>query len=224
VLGVTDITHKTKPYVRVTYEALLSLNAAWLMIWYFGQRGSLEQLSHYLINLYWHSQITEPQIVLEQVAWSLVLATLIFLAFRIGAQVSQSTVLLHTLGGAFALIGFPLFGLRFPDLFFQSLANQGRFTVQTLWLVLEVLFILNCGLLYYMQRWSIPTALSILFLALHFGLWGWATGNYVGLRIEIQHYGFGSFAFFVSTMFYFGFPVLGFLSSLGWAFYVRESA
>jgi hypothetical protein len=224
VSGVTDIAHKTKPYVRVIYEALLSLNVAWLMIWYFGQRGSLEPLSHYLINLYRHSQITEPQIVLEQVAWSLVLATLIFLAFRIVAHVSESTVLLLTLAGAIALIGFPLLDLCFPDLFFQSLANQGRFTVQTLWLVLEMLLTLTCGLLYYLQRWPIPTGPSILFLALHFALWGWITGNYVGLRTEIQHYGFGSFAFVVSTMFYFGFPVLGFLSSLGWAAYVRESA
>jgi hypothetical protein len=159
VSEVTDTTHKAKPYLRVTYEALLSLSIAWLLIWYFGQRGGLEPLSHYLINVYRYSRITEPQIVLEQVAWSLVLATLIFLVFRVVAHVSESTVLLHTLAGAIALIGFPLLDLCFPDLFFQSLANQGRFTVQTLWLVLEMLLALTCGLLYYMQRWPFPTGL-----------------------------------------------------------------
>jgi hypothetical protein len=180
-------------------------------------------LRPYVERLYQYSHIFEPITILEQVVWSFLLALYVFLLLRLLAWFSPTRAFLHTLAGTFAIAGFPLFASCFPYDFLQSDVLRSRFAIGFYWLFLELAFVLVCGFLYYSRKWPIPAPLSILLLLLHFGLWAWVTASYVSLFCETRYYGFGSFAFYISTFFYFGFPVLGFLSSLAWGVYIKSS-
>jgi hypothetical protein len=89
--------------------------------------------------------------------------------------------------------------------------------------VLETLAVLLCGGLYHLRKWPVSEGLSLVLLFLHFGLWAWVSGCWVSPMQEVRIYGIGGLGICISRAFYFGFPVLGFLSTLGWALHERSA-
>jgi hypothetical protein len=225
---MTEIMPKNVRYARWLYEILLSWNIAWLVTMQERQRERPllymivgKPLRHYLERLHEYSHLFEPTTILEQVAWSFLLAFYIFLLLRLLARFSPTRAFLRTLAGAIAIVGFPLFTLCFPYDFLRPDVVRFHLTVGFYWLFLEITFVLICGFLYYFEKWMIPIPLSIHLLLLHFGIWAWVTGSYVSLLSETRDYGFGSLAFCILTFFYFGLPILGLLSSLASGVYVK---
>jgi len=70
---------------RCIQEALFSLNLAWILVWYERVRSKRRSsLAHYL---YTHIRFIEPQTVMEQVCWSVIVGASIFLLLRlVGAR------------------------------------------------------------------------------------------------------------------------------------------
>lgn len=180
--------------------------------------------SPWVQRLYLRLHPIEPEVVVMQALWSFLLATLIFLVLRILARFSPTSGFLSALAGLIALVGFPLVALRFPALFNQPEPLLDRFAVGFLWLYCEVALSLICGLLYYLRKWPLPAIPTILLLILHFSFWAWLTGEHVNLVAEARSYGSVRPAFWIAVIFYWGFPVFGFLSSLIWGLYVRPQA
>jgi hypothetical protein len=220
--------------VRLVYEMLLSFDISWLLVWYGRQRGILsaipimgKPLNSHLSSLYMHTHITEPQTTLDQVTWSVLVGVCVFLAFHLLGSFAPTTIFLSTVGGAIAVAGLPLSGLLYPLLFLEPhpaphpFTLQGPFAIDERWLILEATVALMCALLYFLRRWPVPTLLSILILGLHFGLWAWVSGNYVSPLVEAKHSAVLSFPFWISTIYYWGATVLGFLATAAWGAFVR---
>jgi hypothetical protein len=110
----------------------------------------------------------EGATVLDQVVWTVALTAIVFLFWRFLAQYSLARAFLRTLAGVFALAGFPLVALRFPTLFFQASAFEYRFAIGSSWLFCEIAMVLLCAVLYYLGKWPVPDAVSIVLLVLHF--------------------------------------------------------
>jgi len=219
--GATVTSQRAAPWVRWVYEFLFALSLGWLTIWYERMRSpaSLSWLySSPLVQYpYWHTRHVEPETVLVQDVWSLVLSLVIFLILRLLARFSVTGTLLRTVGGAFVIIGFAFFALRFPVYFF----DPSRISFGGFWFPLEAMVALIVGILYYLRKWPLPAWIGLLLLFLHFGLWAWVTGCWVSPPQEIRAYGLGSLGIWISAAFYWGFPVIGFFSSLIWGLYVR---
>jgi hypothetical protein len=109
--------------------------------------------------------------------------------------------------------------VTFPLLFVHFV----RIEEYTPMLVFEMLLVLLCGGLYHLRKWPIPESVSLILLLLHFGLWAWVSGCWVSPIQEVRVYGIGGLGIWISTAFYFGFPVLGFLSTLSWAINERSA-
>jgi hypothetical protein len=168
--------------------------------------------------LYTHTRFVEPQTVIEEVCWSLVVGVSIFLLLRLLSQFWLIGALMRTVAGAVALAGFPIFAAAFPFAFFYPLRIEAY---APLFLV-ETLVVLVCGILYYLRKWPLPAGLGVALLFLHFGLLAWVSGCWVSPLQEVRVYGIGSVGIWISTAFYLGFPLLGFFSSLTCAHYVRS--
>jgi hypothetical protein len=203
---------------------LLSLNIAWVLIWSGRQRQIPmfysvlgRPLSPYLLNFYRYIRINESQTVLEQIAWSFVLALpIVFLVLPIRLTVGKS--LLDRVGLVFAFIIFPVAALRSPGSFFRGLRVEGLGP----WLFVEVAFILAYVLLSFSRKWHIWSRIGLILLALHFILWSWATGSYINAFSHPLGYNFWSLNYWISSIFYFGFPILGFTCALNLA-YLQDS-
>jgi len=120
--------------------------------------------------------------------------------------------------GPVAITGFPLYYLfgryRFNPAFIL-------YPGHCLELTLETLVVLTCGVLYYLRRWPIPSAVSLVILLGHFILWAWVTGNHANpfvLRHTIlPEYRMSTlgvaFRVCVMMIYFNGFPAIGFLSA-----------
>jgi hypothetical protein len=207
----------SKPWLLRLQEALFSLNLAWILVWHervFSKRQS--SLAHYL---YTHIRFIEPETVPEQVCWSVIVGVSIFLLLWLLAQFSMTETLMRTLGGAVSFAGFPLLVVTFPFAFFSPLRIEAYSPV----FVFETLVVLLCGALYHLRKWPVPEGLSLVLLLLHFGLWAWVSGCWVNPVWEVRDYGIGGLGIWISTAFYLGFPVFGFLSTLSWALNERSA-
>jgi hypothetical protein len=201
------------------HEALFSLNLAWILIWRERMRSSARLYALPIVRyLYTHIRFVEPQTVIEQVCWSLVVGVSIFLLLRLLSQFWLIGALMRTVAGAVALAGFPIFAVAFPFAFFNALRIEAYGPL----VLVETLVVLVCGILYYLRKWPFPAGLGVALLFLHFGLLAWVSGCWVSPLQEVRVYGIGSVGIWISTAFYFGFPLLGFFSSLTGAHYVRS--
>jgi hypothetical protein len=201
-----------------THEILFSLNLAWMVIWYERVRSSTRLGSLPIVRyLYRNTHFVEPKTVIEQVCWSVVVGVSIFVVFRLLSRLSVTRAFLRTVGGALALTGFPFFTVSFPLALFSPL----RIEACGPWLIPEALVVLLCGSLYYLRKWPLSAGPSVGLVLLHFSLWSWASGTWVNPAQEVRVYGLGGVGIWISTVFYIGFPLLGFLSSLAWARYVE---
>jgi hypothetical protein len=206
----------SKPHLLRIQEALFSLNLAWILVWHERTRSKLQSsLAHYL---YTHMRFIEPQTVVEQVCWSIIVGVSIFILLWLLSKFWTTEALMRTLGGAVSIAGFPLLVVTFPFAFFH-LSIEAYAPI----FVCETLVVLLCGGLYHLRKWPVPEGLSLALLFLHFGLWAWASGCWVNPMWEVRDYGIGGLGIWISTAFYLGFPVLGFLSTLSWALNERSA-
>lgn len=207
----------SKPWLLRVQEALFSLNLAWILVWHQRTRWKRESsLAHYL---YTHIRFIEPQTVVEQVCWSVILGGSIFLLLWLSSQFRATQVLMRTLGGAISIVGFPVLVVTFPLLFFYP----SRIEAYTPIFIFETLVALLSGVLYCLRKWPVPELLVVGLLLLHFGLWAWLSGCWVSPIQEVHIYGIRGLGIWISTAFYLGFPVLGFLSTLSWALRDRSA-
>ena len=207
----------SKSWLLRIQQALLSLNLAWILVWH--EHVHPKPPSSIAYFLYTHIRLIEPDIVLEQICWSLIVGACLFLLLCLLSQSQAIQALMRALGGAVSIAGFPVFVVTFPVLFFYT----SRIEAYAPTLVLETLAVLLCGGLYYVRKWPVPTALSLVLLLLHFSLWAWVSGCWVSPTQEVRVYGLRSLGIWISTAFYLGFPVLGFLSTLSWALNNRSA-
>jgi len=199
---------------RRAHELTFSLNLAWIVVW--GPRITHKILVHRPLV-----RTLEPPTILDQTEWSLFLAAIIFVAVLLLDRFSLVRLSLRTLAGICALAGFPFLALHTPSYFFQTLAYEDRFAIGRGWAFCEVAIVLICALLYYVRRWPVPNAVGVLLLILHFGFWSWLTGTHRNPILEARAYGSLTLGFWFSAVFFWGFPVLGFLASLVWGLYVK---
>jgi hypothetical protein len=206
----------SKPCLLRIQEALFSLNLAWILVWHERVRSKRQSsLAHYL---YTHIRFIEPQTVVEQVCWSLIVGVSIFLLLWLLSKLWTTETLMRTLGGAVSIAGFPLLVVTMPFVLLHRLIIEAYAPI----FVFETFLVLLCGGLYHLRKWPVPESLSLVLLFLHFGLWAWVSGYWVSPMWEVRVYGIGSLGIWISTAFYIGFPVLGFLSTLSWALYDRS--
>ena len=157
--------------------------------------------------------------VVEQVCWSVILGGSIFLLLWLLSQVRATQVLMRTLGGAISIVGFLVLVVTFPLLFFYP----SRIEAYTPIFIFETLVALLSGVLYCLRKWPVPELLVVGLLLLHFGLWAWLSGCWVSPIQEVHICGIRGLGIWISTAFYLGFPVLGFLSTLSWALRDRSA-
>jgi len=214
-------------FLRWAHTFFFSSNIAWMVIWI--ERAN-NRATHFLVfsswvqEFYLRSGLQGPVAVLVQVLWSIILAILIFVLVHLLSRLRMTRILLSTLGGFIALAGFPLIALCFPTTFFQTLAFERRFPLQTPWLLIELTLVTAGGILFYLRKPRVIPAIGIFILILHFGFWSWLTGTHPNPLALAQNYGFIRLSFWISLVFYWGFPVIGLLSSLAWGLYVTVLA
>jgi hypothetical protein len=222
---------KSDKKLRIVFETFFALNVAWPAITYFRWRSHRvwlpilwRPLIPFLEHLSQYSRIAEPRVVLQQLTASVLLAMYILLFLRLVAWFSVTRLLLRTLGGAIALVGFPIFALCFRDMFTGPIYPTGSehvMVIQPTWFYLEIVIVLACGILFLLKRWVVPAVVSIALLVLHFGFWSWVTGSYIRLSLQINLVHYGVLAFLFWSLFSWGFPLFAFLSSLAWGRYVE---
>lgn len=204
--------------MRWLHEIFFSLNLAWIAVWRWRMGRSVPLYPLPVVRyLYGHTHFVEPQTVIEQVCWSVIVGMFIFVLVRLISRLWLVEALMRTVAGALALAGFPFFSLtdRFAHLMPLRTDAYAPF------LLFETLVVLLCATLFYVGKWHLPAGLSIALLFLHFTLWAWITETWVSPIREIRGYGLASLGIWISTLFHFGFPLLGFLSSLAWARYLK---
>lgn len=218
---------------------LSSLNVAWITVWYEGGHSqghvlfSWRHVALYLQQLSWRLRLVEPATVLEQVVWSITLSVPIFTFLLLLTHLRPFRHSICILATLFAIAGFPIYALCFPfdfpfHLYPPPLADFSSppliiVASNRFWLSMEVAATLFGGILYCLRKWKVSLVATVLLLFLHFSLWAWLTHGYVTPRWEIRAYGSWSWAALISTAFYFGFPVLGLLSTLSAGVYLWDS-
>jgi len=126
------------------------------------------------------------------------------------ARLSFSDVFLRTFAGIVAVAGFPLTAgyVSFRG-YVQMLSSIPRAFLYAYaphrWLAVEVMATLVCIFLYVFLKWPTKARWGLLLLCLHFAVWTWFVFIGGGKSLII-------------------FPLLGFLASLAWGMYVRQSA
>ena len=205
--------------LRWIHELLFSLNLAWMVIWYERLRRA-ELLYRLPIGRYVYERMhfLEPETVITQVCWSIIVGVSVFVLFRLFSRFWLTGVVIRTFAGVLAVAGFPFFALTGRLAYFEPL----RIQAYSPFLVFETLVVLLCASLYYFRKWPLPPRLGVALLFLHFSLWAWLADTWVSPVQEISGYGLGSLGIWVSTLFHFGFPLWGFLSSLAWARYLKS--
>jgi hypothetical protein len=123
--------------------------------------------------------------VLEQIIWSLVLASLFLLTLRMLSRFTFTNAALHAFAGAVAILAFPLAATLVP-FGFGFIFSSSRIEAYHFALFLEVMFVLICGILYYLRKPPLSTALMIPILFSHFGVWAWLTSSYVDVPAFVR--------------------------------------
>lgn len=216
---------RVRSFLRYGCEFLFSMNLAWLVVWFARiETNRIRPLEYYpSLRSVYLSKFTElPPSCFQQVVWSIALAVAIFLCVRAIMMLPGARSFLQIPFGVFCLTAFPLYYLL------NSTARKWGFAVAASsrqaihWLVLEIVVVLIGGAIFYFRRWPIPAAVNIVLVLLHFALWGWSTNNFSLVGSERFHdllsFNIGTWAW---ILFVFGFPLLGFVSSVTWGLLSR---
>lgn len=172
----------------------------------------------------WTLLRTVPPDVVNQVEWSLFFGSVVFIVILVFDKTKLIKIMLKTFAGVCALAGLPLVALAYPGAFFHRLGyldrHLNRFALPTSLLICELLVAVMCGVLYYLRRWPFPTAANLVLLILHFSFWSWLSGTHQN-SLAAAHAYYSQWAslpleFWFWAIFFWGFPLLGFLSSIAW--------
>jgi hypothetical protein len=207
-----------------SYRFLFSLNLSWIFVFYASNKPMFFHWLYFLHfdrELYSRIRTHEPEIAVVQVFWSVILAIPVNLILRMLSISKSSAVWLESIAGIIVLAGFPLCAIYRPVDFFQPTAYQNNFAIPSIWLVCEVGIVVLCGLLY-LVKWSrIPVIVVAFPMFVHFLFWAYLTGSDVNPVTLARGYGSLRMGFWFSLLFYWGFPVFGFLVALLWSLHVR---
>lgn len=204
------------------HKLVFSFLVAWLAVWHehLTPRPIWGATSAWVRN-YWSRISPEPVIVLEQVVWSAVLGSVLFLVVHLYAMFRpRRRSFVGALTGVASICGFSFFALLFPMSFFYPF----RVESWTFWLALEIAALLICGTLYWIGKWPCSTGPTVGLLVLHFGLWAWVTGTWSNPIREGQSSTMKVAGILISTLFFFGCPVLSFLSTVTWGLSLQSPA
>jgi hypothetical protein len=163
-----------------------------------------------------HSLVADPKLRLAFVFLWAVSALGIFLLLRILARLSLTHAFLRIAAGVIIVAGFPL------------IFAYGCHTLLLLLLLVEVVAALVCTVFYAKRNWPSRALWAISLAVLHFSFWSWCTwnGDYFspgwvgGVPLFWPGYTLTSFTVKDPALIY---PWLGFLATLAWGLYVRQS-
>jgi hypothetical protein len=216
--------------LRWVYEVSFSLNVAWIVVWHYSRTTEVFWLlSPWVNKFYWRFHTLEPEVVVAQVLWSAVLCFIGFVGLRLLSWFSATEVFLRTIAGSLSVLGLPVAALILGG--FSNPAGEILVGDYYQWfypteayrlaLWVEVLVVFACVVLYYLKPGRVSGWLGSVLLLLHFSLWSWASGSHVSLPGLARAYGSLRIAFWISSAYYWGLPVIGFVSSLCWLWYIR---
>lgn len=205
-----------RPITSFLLNGAMALNLAWLVVWY--QRAVGSPWLHIR-----HPQRFEPISAEEQIVWSLTLAMIFFVALQIVARRPSHRRALLLISGLVSLVGFPGLALYEPGFFNQP--PEWHYRIPSIWLSIEAAAALILGALAAERQRRLRMPLMTILLLAHFSFWAWLTGSYVSFEMERYYFSRGVFDLraWVPNIFFFGFPVIGFVSSLSWALNVRRA-
>jgi hypothetical protein len=177
----------------------------------------------------WAYQLVSPIggfTILEQVTWTLILASMIFLLLRMFSLFVKMTDSLQAVAGLICIASFPLStrGTLFIHPFRPGVDYHAG-------LPLELALVLICAGIYFWRKQFLPRWLMLTILLFHLVVWAWATSSYFNfLQIDAlrnsEYYHpwprtLGVIVF--GAVFNFGFPILGFLASATWVLSIRQT-
>jgi len=219
-------------------EGLFSLNLAWVLVWIeravdrrFGRYSvHFNGFSRFIDHLFQRVLIAPSLTVLDQIAWSFLLALILFLSVRLVSRFSTMPIYIGVLIAVVAISASPIASLLLPRVYSipsAALVNQYyqvfyRAELYRGWLFLELIVAVIFTVLYCLRRMFVHPSVLILFLLLHFGLWSWITGMNVARSILVGN--FLSLSFWLEGFFFWGGTVLGFLAALSSWLYLEASA
>lgn len=216
--------------LRWVYEVSFSLNVAWIVVWHYSRTAKGPWVfSPWVHRFYRHFPTREPEVVVAQVLWSIVFCFIGFLVLRLLSWFSATEMFLRTIAGSLSVLGLPVAALTLGG--FSNPAGEVLVGDYYQWfypteayrlgLWVEVLVVSACVVLYYLKPGQVSGWLGSVLLLLHFSLWSWASGSHVSLTGLARAYGSLKVAFWISSAYYWGLPVIGFVSSLCWLWYIR---
>jgi hypothetical protein len=149
---------------------------------------------------------------------SLFLAAAFFLLFRVLSHFSHLRSTLSIVAGAASLATYPLACLWYRWLWHQ--VSPGK----ALLLLVETIAVLLASVVYLERKWPIARVAGILVVAAHFALWAWLSERFGMLLSIARSYGLSSSPLWILMFNAILLPMLGFISTLAWAMYVRSAA
>jgi hypothetical protein len=203
--------------VRLVYEFFLAAAISWTLVWLDRPRQQpiLPGVDRHLFlrHLYERLALVEPSTVVFQVFWTVLIATCLFVLFRLISFTRLGVVAIANLGGIFAVIAFPILFWNYPKLGI----TPERISANSRVLFAEMI-VAGIGLaVFYLKRPREIRTILVL-CVVHFAIWTWATGFYVSLASQLAVYEIWQARFWVSTLFYLGFPTLNTGCALLWLF------
>jgi hypothetical protein len=218
-------------------EVLFSLNLAWVFVWIeravdrrFGRYSvHFNGFSRFIDHLFRRVSIAPSLTILDQIAWSFLLAVILFLFVRLVSRFSSTPIYIGVLTAIVAISASPIASLLLPRVYSipsEVLVGQYyqwlyRAELYRGWLFLELIVAVICTVLYCLRRMFVDPSMAILFLLLHFGLWSWITGMNLTRSVLVGN--FLSLSFWLEEFFFWGGTVLGFLAALSSWLYVIMS-
>jgi hypothetical protein len=215
------------------YAGFFSLNLAWALVW--PARIASKQLGGpvgvRIVSALsgWAYQLVSPIggfTILEQVTWTLILASMIFLLLRMFSLFVEMTDSLQAVAGLICITAFPFSTRR--SLFIHPFRPGLDYHA---WLLLELAVVLICAGIYFSRKQLHSRWIMLTILLFHFVVWALATSSYFNfLQIDAlrnsEYYHpwprtLGVIVF--GAVFNFGFPILGFLASATWVLSIRQT-
>lgn len=207
---MTTIIHGSRNRVRLIHEIAFSVYCPLLLILVNSVRSAQHPATHSWVLglqlLIVRGRDTPSYHFAFYCLWALSVVAL-FLFLRMLARLSLSDVFLRTFAGILAVLGFPVaVGYVTVPGYMHMFGSFARAILYAYaphrWLGIEVAVALMSIFLYIFLKW--PVRLGLLLLVSHFLIWTW----------------FASLGGERSLLVY---PLVGFLASLAWGAYVRQS-
>lgn len=220
--------------LRWGYEYMFLLNLVWPVVWI--ERSTHKYTGGPVIAAYFfrfvHKTVPflserDSIVRLEQIVWSLICAAVLFIFLRIVLSLVAADAALQMIAGASAVATLPLAVLLYPGI----VSDSAYYQVETYKpaLILEIVFILICGIFYHQRKSIFSTPVMLVILTAHFAFLTLLTDSYDNflecIRVfrDTDYYHPWRRTLSVCSLrllFDCGFIVVGFLASLTWMRYL----